>query len=154
MDAAPSLKTISAAEALKGIRRPRAPGHGLDETGQFLDIGRERITLADVATWTASGLEEKDFASNFATAGLFGAGAAAFTTTVVVYGWRDRFWIGAVLLGLIALFALIDIGRQRWHRTYIFDLTLADGTRRRFVTADEMGAARLTEALGRRQGQI
>lgn len=154
MSTAPTLKTITADDALRYVRRARQPGHGLDESGNFLDIGRERIALADVAGWSASGLEEKDFASNFATAALFGAAAAGFTTCVVIFGWRDRFWIGAVLLGLIALFALIDIGRQRWHRTYTFDLTLADGSTRRFVTADEAGAERLKAALDGQQGQF
>lgn len=126
---------------------PHRPGHGLDETGRFLDIGRERIALAEIVRHTASGREEKDFISNFATAAVFAAGAAVFAVATAVYQWRDRFWIGAALLGLIALFALIDIGRLRWHRTYIFDLTLRDGTTRRFVTADAAVAENLQQAL-------
>lgn len=138
---------ISADDALRRVTSAARPGHGLDESGRFIAIGRERLAIHDVTSYRLAGQETKDFASSFATAGLFGSGAMLFVVAVADFQWRTRFVGGAVLLGLIALFALIDLGRARWHRTYTFDLSLRDGSRRHFVTADQAIAERLRDAL-------
>lgn len=121
--------------------------HGLDATGTTLRIAKVHVPLSNIVSYSVDGLAEKDFASTFATAGLFGGGAAVFLLSVFVFKWSQRFILGAFLLGLIALFALIDLKRIKWVTTYTFTLLLTDGTKRTFATTSEPDALRLRDAL-------
>ncbi len=133
--------------AVPDAAAPNAIGHGLDASGTTLAIAADRVPLKRVIRYAVDGLAEKDFASNFATAGIFGGAAVLFILLVFAYGWRDRFLIVAVLLGAIALFALLDLNRVTWLTTYTFTLHLDDGTTCKFTTTSENEALRLRDAL-------
>lgn len=124
--------------------------HGLDATGAVLRIARIHVPLREVVSYSVDGLAEKDFASTFATAGFFGGGAAVFLVAVFVVQWSKRFLIGALLLSLIAIFALLDLKRIKWLTTYTFTLRLSDGTTHSFATNSQAEALRLRDALDAR----
>ena len=141
------------ARALVAVPRERQIGHGLDPTGTILSIAADRVRLIDVIGYEVDGLAEKDFSSTFATAALFGSFAIAFMIFVYVFAWRDRFLLGAFLLGAIAFFAVIDLKRVTWLTTYTFTLQLASGAVHSFSTTSEPEALRLKAALDFRLGR-
>ena len=129
------------------------PGHGLDTSGEMLAIGYARARLSEVVHFEVRGHAEKDFSSNFATASAFGSVATAAALLVLIADWQPRFLVVSVLCGMIALFALIDVGRNRWHTSYAFKLETVDGGLFDFGTASEAGAERLHVALSARLGR-
>jgi hypothetical protein len=127
-------------------RRPQAR-HGLDLTGRILYIETAAIPLDRIAHYDAVGLSEKDLSTSFATIGIFSAVAGMSLFAVLETGWRTKFLIEGVLFGAIALCAIAELFSARRLTLYTFKLTLEDGTKTTFVTADNDQAKVLKAAL-------
>lgn len=127
-------------------RRPQVR-HGLDSSGGILHVGTIAVPLADVASFTALGLSEKDLSSAFATIAIFSGVSAVYVFGVVEMGWRVRSLLEGVLFGAIALCAVAELFSARRHTLYTFQLQLRCGTEATFVTADEAEARAVKAAL-------
>lgn len=130
----------------KTTRRPIAR-HGLDPSGQCLHIGVRTVPIADVTSYKAHGLSEKDLSTAFATIALFSGVAAIMVFAVVEIGWRAKFLLEGVLFGAIALCGVAEVFSARRSTLYTFDLKMRDGTQASFVTAEMSEALAIKAAL-------
>jgi hypothetical protein len=137
----------AAARSPGAITRRPLVRHGLDAAAGVLHVGTESIRLADVASYSAAGLSEKDLSTAFATIALFSAISAVFIFLVVEIGWRVKFMLEGILFGLIAFCAVAELFSARRNTLYTFKLTSGAGAVHTFVTADRIEAETVKGAL-------
>jgi hypothetical protein len=115
-------------------------------------LGKTRVPVADIAAWRAERVVERDRRGAFLTAVVFGAGATVFMCGVFELGLRQRFLAGALLLGMIALGALIEAARVTRLDLYRIDVQTAAGRTITFTTANPNEMQAVMTALARQAG--
>jgi Family of unknown function (DUF6232) len=115
-----------------------------------LRLGAHRLPLDEIADWRAERQADYDRRGSFLIIAVFGVCGLLFLTGVLEFGMRQRFLAGAVLLGLIALSAVIEAFRMTRIDLYRLHVTTVSGKTVSFATANpEEMQALITAVHGR-----
>ena len=119
-------------------------------TAPSLRLGAHRLPIEEIVDWRAERQADYDRRGSLLIFAVFGAGGLLFLNGVLEFGLRQRFLAGAVLLGLIALSAVIEAFRMTRIDFYRLHVTTVSGKTVSFATAnpDEMQAL-ITAVHGR-----
>jgi Family of unknown function (DUF6232) len=115
--------------------------------GSMLRVGARAIPVRDIRGFIGSADHDKDKKPAFAVMGIFGLVAVIFLLGVIDIGWRQRFLVGAIMFGLIAISALHDIAWQTLAGLYRVEILTANGESLSFTTVDAKEQAALLTVL-------
>jgi hypothetical protein len=127
-------------------RRPQV-GHGLSVDKQTLFVDTHVLPIADVRSYSASGLSEKDLSTAFATIAIFSGVAAIYVFGVLELGWRTRSLLEGLLFGAIAMCAVAELFSARRLTLYTFNIVMKTRAEVKFVTADRLAALEIKAVL-------
>ncbi len=135
---------------MQNFRSPLLPTQPWDVTGGpngCLRIGLRTVPLSDVRRTVPRAYEERDFQGSLLNFSVYLVIAAIFLILVVVGGWRERFLLMTVFLGLVGITSLIDMRHANPIRLYCLTIELVDGERIDFTSASADEVDRLSLAL-------
>lgn len=110
----------------------RAPARGADQ----IWLAREYIDLASISRYDLTTTIENDSAGQWVCAAIYGVGATAFLTLVLLGALDFKFVIAVVFLGAIALMATSDAVSVKPVTLFRLDLEIDDGRVLPYVSAD------------------
>jgi hypothetical protein len=124
----------------------------VDAAAKTVRFGRHRIALKDIAGVSLEEVRDPQAAGIFIGASAFLCVASTFAYFVFEQGARTRFLIGSFFLGALGLAGLYESSRIKRISHYELTLTLANGERVVFTSADRADiqalALRITSERG------
>lgn len=135
---------------MNNIQSPPLPNRPWDITsgsGGRLRVGQRTVPLSDIRRATPKAYEERDFLGSLLNFSVYLTIAAVFLILVVVAGWRERFLLMTVFLGLVGITSLIDMWQSNRIRLYCLTIDLVGGERIEFTSASADEVDRLIQAI-------